>query len=290
MSTPLTTAGTRVDDFTADAVADAVAYAPYGAIELTRAVTALARWSQLNGIPLERENVFARDNIVAHIDEGLAGYRQGTRTNRRSQLLRVAEALLHPSLAPRALPAMRASDPTTPYSDDEVVLLREWAKAEKKTHSRDDALVLLGLGLGAGLSAQEVMNVRASDVTTIDGVVLVYVAEGRTRHVPVLHRWETILVRRADELAESDYLFKPGRSGAGKNLISNYATKSKAHGVLAQTQRMRTTWLVTQMQAGAPLPELIEAAGVDSLEALTRFLPFVKRTEPTAARAQLRAA
>jgi integrase len=279
-----------VDVFSATAVADAVGATPYDSAELTRAVTTLARWAQLHGIPLERESIFARDSIVAHIAEGLAEHGQGTRTNRRSQLLRVAEALLEPALAPRALPAMRASDPTSPYSDEEGETLRNWANTEKNVRACDDALVLLALGLGAGLSAQEVMNVRSADITSVDGVVLVRVTSGRERDVPVLRRWEDVLIRRAGELGGNDYLFKPGRNGAGKNLISNYATKSKAHGVLAQTQRMRTTWLVTQMQAGAPLPELIEAAGVDSLEALTRFLPFVKRTETTTARAQLRAA
>lgn len=38
---------------------------------------------------------------------------------------------------------------------------------------------------------------------------------------------------------------------------------------------MRSTWLVQQMAARAPLPALVEAAGVDSLEALTRYLQFV---------------
>ena len=38
---------------------------------------------------------------------------------------------------------------------------------------------------------------------------------------------------------------------------------------------MRATWIVTHLTAGSPVKALVEAAGVDSLEALTRYLRFV---------------
>ena len=116
--------------------------------------------------------MFARDNIVNHIENGLTSFGQGTRTNRRSQLLRVAEALLEPALAPRALPALAPSDPTIPYSDDEQAALLEWARKRKRSKRCDDAMMLLALGFGAGLSAQEVISARAGDVTvTVDAVL-----------------------------------------------------------------------------------------------------------------------
>ena len=71
--------------------------------------------------------------------------------------------------------------------------------------------------------------------------------------VPVLRRWEKALEQRAAALKDQEHLFKPGRTGAGKNLISNFVAKAKADGVHAQTQRMRSTWLVQQMAACTPL-------------------------------------
>lgn len=111
-----------------NAVADSADRTPYDRTELLRAVTALAHWSVRSGVELDRMAVFARDNIVAHINSGLSGFGQGTRTNRRSQLLRVAEALLAPELAPRPLPAMAPADPTVPFSEDEQAALLEWAR------------------------------------------------------------------------------------------------------------------------------------------------------------------
>lgn len=276
--------------FAHSAVDDAEGLTPYDRTELLRAVLGLVEWSSDRGIAIDRPTVFARDNIVAHIDAGLSEFGQATRTNRRSQLLRVAEALLEPALAPRALPALAPSDPTVPYSEEEQAALLEWARKRKRTKGCDDAMMLLALGFGAGLSAQEVMNVRAGDITDTGDAVLVRVTEGRVRVLPVLRKWETALVRRAGALGPSEHLFKSGRTGASKNLISNFVATAKADGVHAQTQRMRSTWLVQQMAACTPLPVLVHAAGVDSLEALTRYLGFVPTAKSQHAVASLRMA
>jgi integrase len=281
---------THTATFAHAAVADAKGATPYDQSELLRAVLALVEWSNDFGVAIDRPTVFARDNIVAHISHGLSAFGQGTRTNRRSQLLRIAEALLEPALAPRALPALAPSDPTVPYSKEEQTTLLEWARKRKRTKRCDDAMMLLALGFGAGLSAQEVMNVRADDVTDTGEAVLVHVTEGRVRVVPVLRKWEKALARRAADLKPTEHLFKPGRTGAGKNLISNFVAAAKADGVHAQTQRMRSTWLVQQMAACTPLPALVDAAGVDSLEALTRYLAFVPAAHDANAVARLRAA
>jgi integrase len=290
MSTTSIRTARQLDAFVLTTVETAVDATPYDRTELIRAVSALADWSRRNGTPLECESVFARDNIVGHINDGLIRFGQATRTNRRSQLLRVAEAVLEPALAPRALPALAGSDPTAPYTDEEADVLVEWARKEKRRKRGDDAMVLLALGFGAGLSAQEVMNVRAGDVESTEIALLIHVREGRARTVPVLRRWEKVIAKRTATVASADYLFKPGRAGSGKNLISNFVADSRGSGVYAQTQRMRSTWLVTHMNARTPLPELIGAAGLDSLEALTRYLPFVARVESSYGHARLRGA
>lgn len=279
-----------IHTFAHAAVNDAQGLTPYDRTELLRAVLGLVEWSSDRGIAIDRPTVFARDNIVTHVDAGLSEFGQPTRTNRRSQLLRVAEALLEPALAPRALPSLAPSDPTVPYSEDEQAALLEWARKRKRTKGCDDAMMLLALGFGAGLSAQEVMGVRAEDIVVTGDTVLIRVTEGRVRTVPVLRKWETALRKRAAALKPTDHMFKPGRAGAGKNLISNFVASAKVDGVHAQTQRMRSTWLVQQMAACVPLPALVEAAGVDSLEALTRYLAFVPTTPAAGTAALLRAA
>jgi hypothetical protein len=86
------------------------------------------------------------------------------------------------------------------------------------------------------------------------------------------------------------FLFRPTREKTHPNLISNFVDKTTPGRVRANAQRMRSTWLVTHMTAGTPPKVLVEAAGVDSLEALTRFLRFVPDVDPTAARRAMREA
>ena len=73
-----------------------------------------------------------------------------------------------------------------------------------------------------------------------------------------------------------------------KNLIANFVDKTTPGSVRANAQRMRSTWLVTHLSSGSPPKALVEAAGVDSLEALTRFLRFVPDLDPAQARRRLR--
>jgi integrase len=263
----------RIEEFITSSISDA-AINGYEPSKLKPALGALTRWSTKNGVPLDRSAVFARANIAAFIDKGLPRLSPGTRGNYRSQLLRVAEALLDESLAPRPLSALAPSDPSVPYTDEEQGLLREWTAKQPKSR-RADAGTLVALGLGAGLSAQEIVNLRARDILpSTTGAVLVRVTEGRMRTVPLLRRWERTVLRRATELSGDDYLFIPGRTGGGKNLISNFVARGAGQ-IHVQTQRMRGTWIVSHMAASSPLPELVEAAGVDSLEAFTRYLRYV---------------
>lgn len=278
------------ESFLLGCLTDATPDTPYTVAELRRSLSGLVYWHvATTGGVLTREVVLGRCNIVRYVEGGMSEFKVATRTNRRCQLLRVAEALLGPELAPRALPALAPSDPCAPYSVDEVAALTGCAKSVKKPH-RTDAAVLLALGLGAGLSAQEIMSVRAGDVLAGPDGVRVRVAEGRSRTVTVLRRWEAAIARRAAGASAAEFLFKPGRSSAGKNLISNFVANNLAGGVHVQTQRMRATWLVTQMAACTSLPVLAEAAGVDSLEALTRYLKFVPTGPSAQAAASLRSA
>lgn len=52
--------------------------------------------------------------------------------------------------------------------------------------------------------------------------------------------------------------------------------------------RCRATWLVERMNVPIPLPVLLAAAGLVSLHALSRFLPYLQPAGPDAAHTILR--
>ncbi|MEI2715396.1 MAG: hypothetical protein V9E98_00015 [Candidatus Nanopelagicales bacterium] len=51
---------------------------------------------------------------------------------------------------------------------------------------------------------------------------------------------------------------------------------------------MRVTWIVGHLAAGSPVKALMQAAGVDSLEALNRYLRFVPDADVKVYRAAFR--
>ena len=277
---------TEVRGWVMDIVRDVDGHTPYTSRDIALAVSRLAVWASNNlGIELERDVLLRREFINRFIGFGCKGQTEATRSNLRAQLLRVAETLLDPSLAPVRLAALGPADPSQPYDSGEIARLSSWANGQRTEARRRNAEALIALGLGAGLSASEIGNLRAQDVDASEGGVTVHVRSGRVRAVPVIAEWESSIAARAEELEPSTFMFRPGHAKFYPNLISNFVSRGRWSEVLPQTQRLRATWIVRHLDAGTPIAPLIAAAGVDSLEAMTRYVRFlVPVAEPEANR------
>jgi hypothetical protein len=266
----------EVREFVEDVVTAVRGSTPYSDTDLALSVGRLALWCwQDAGLDLDTELVFHRTIIDRFSRAGLPSFNEAARGNIRSQLLRVAEALLDPALAPRRLTPMRAADPSRPYLDREVIALQAWANSQSTQARRDNAGVLLALGLGAGLSASEIGNLYVRDFYVHDAGVDVRITGQRTRQVPVLDYWTGVLRERVTQLAGDRFAFREGHTSNYDNLISNFVSRSRSEGILPQTQRMRATWLVHHLQNGVPAAQLLHASGVESLDALSRYMRFV---------------
>jgi hypothetical protein len=123
-----------------------------------------------------------------------------------------------------------------------------------------------------------------------DDGVLLEVPGPRARIVPVLATWEDSLIAfaTAPPLKKDQYLFRPQRATAAENTVCNFVDKTRPGPLKPTPQRMRVTWIVTHLQAGSPLKPLLMAAGLDSLEALTRYLAYVPDIDLDAVRSEFR--
>lgn len=278
-----------VRPFVASAVAKCVTATPYDAKALNNAASRLASWTWGNaGLPLDQSVVFNRDVIARFITIGCPGMKPAVRGNLRSQLLRMSETLLDPALVQRRLSPLPPSEPTAPYSRSELIALRSWAGTQSTEARRANAEVLLSLGAGAGLSAIEIGELRVGDILT-DGLgVQLQVRGDRPRTVPVLREWEESLIERCANLAPERYAFRENHSAFYPNLVTNFVDRSRVVGVRPQSQRLRSTWIVRHLAAATPVALLLRTAGVESLEALTRYLRFVPESEVLEDRARLR--
>ncbi|MFF1876600.1 hypothetical protein [Leifsonia sp. NPDC058230] len=266
-------------------VGHAAAQLRYPRHELMLATTRLAQWSAERNIELRHDTVFAESVLNDFIREGLPTHTDASRGNVRAQLRRVREALHEGRGHAHRL---AAAEPLAPYSEAERSGFTEWASRQKKTEFKRDARTILALGFGAGLSAGEIGEVRAENVVDDDQGVQVVVAGERARTVQLLKAYEARVRSAAKAVKPHEYLIRPQRVSTPKNLISNIVDRGVASELGPQSQRMRATWLVRHLEAGTPVAVLMQAAGLESLKGLTRYLEFVTPIPSDRARAALR--
>lgn len=284
---------TIVGPFVRDAVTDCDAKTPYGARELLATLARHVWWCWRSaGLELERATVFRREVIGEYIARGCSQMSPASAGNRRSQLLRMSEILLPPQAQVSRLAPMPPSAALEPYAPHEITTLKSWACGLNTQYRCEQAHILLALGLGAGLSNAEILAVQSRHIRVDDDGVLVEVTGRRPRVVPLLAAWEQVLIdySRARPLNSEQFVFRPRRTSQDSNSIGNFVDRTRPGSVKATAQRMRVTWIVTHLAAGTPLKPLIVAAGVDSLEALTRYLKFIPGKELADVRAQFRSA
>lgn len=278
-----------IEPFVTSVVADADGLTPYRSRDLQVSVSRLTWWAWKSaGLPLERDVLLRREVIARYIEVGCPTLRPAARGNARSQLLRVAEALLDSRRVPSRLKPLPASDPARPYTSQEMSALLSWAEHQSTGERRQNAHVLLALGAGAGLSTSEIGQLRVEQIDISANGVTVNILAGRVRSVPVISEWEEALRSRKERTPGGLFAFRPNHTIMYPNLISNFVDRSDVGDVRAHSQRLRSTWLVRQLDAGTPVVSLMEAAGLESLEALTRYLRFVSPADERNSRYQLR--
>lgn len=134
----------------------------------------------------------------------------------------------------------------------------------------------------------EIGEVRAEHIQTDQLGTRVQVTGERTRTVQVLRAYEDALTTRATASAPGAFLIRPQRKTNPRNFVTNLVDRSTKPEWGPQSQQMRATWLVEHMSTGTPVAVLLEAAGLQSLDALARYMRFVAPITAASARIQLR--
>ncbi len=179
-------------------------------------------------------------------------------------------------------------EPAAPYTGTEVAALRAWVYGQPSQARRVQADRLLSLGLGAGLTAAEIAATSVDDLHVDDVGVLISVRGPRTREVPVLADWSGPLKQVAENPNCTGYVLLPSRKRI-RNLISNFANSGSGEPG-PNSHRMRSTWIVRHLIAGVPVRGLLKAAGIETVQGLTKFLTHVPAPDVDAVRRALHGA
>ncbi|MFD7417527.1 hypothetical protein ACFVZ3_39825 [Kitasatospora purpeofusca] len=278
----------RVEAEVKATVAAALPDTTYRARDLLTALTRLAVFADHHGHPADARR-WLDEAVVEHFTAtALTGISEASRANYRARLNAIRTAAFGPRRPGRVpLSGSRASEP---YSRAHKGALWAWAAGQPTEELRRGARVLLALGLGCGLDSPEVIPLRGHDVRVLaDGACVVAVRGRRARLVLCSRPYEHALAEAARN-AGTGWLFRPGSHTRGTNTVTNFTARTTPDSRVPRLVmgRCRATWIVERMDVPVPIPVLLAAAGLDSLHALSRFLPHLRGTSPDAAAAILR--
>jgi hypothetical protein len=245
--------------------------------QLAGATAQLAMFADGLGHRADAKVWLTHEMIEHFIDAGCPSAKESTRGNYRARLRRVHEAVLGPDLLTGCAASLSGSLASQPYADAELTDLWSWAGGQPTQALRHGTKVLMALGFGCGLDSSEAVQVRAHDVRRTSAGVEVEVRGARKRIVTCRRPWEGVLAQVAAEVEPGDYLFRPGAE-RGKNLVTNFLARTRRSPTAPTLSmgRARSTWIVDLVDANVRLTALVAAAGVDSLHAFSRLMPYFK--------------
>lgn len=261
---------------------------PYDVERLLHVIGRLALWAEAAGTERSADAWLRNEVIDAFVLSRAGDIEASSVRTYRTWLLRVRDALAWSERGEAAPARMHAKvSPHQPYSAAELAGLRHWA-THLPGQQRTDALALLSLGAGLGLTPKEIAASRGLDLRrpSLDGPLM---HQGVERLVPLVTRasWDTVLGELA-ERAGGGYLFRPRRTVEyAKNLIGSWSLIHQPPRDLPAVSvgRLRATWIVELMRAHIDHHLIAQAAGLASAASLARWQHLVPPVdEVTAAR------
>ncbi len=283
-----------IRSFVADSIALALPMTAYAVETLLGPVMRFVHWAVfVVGCELDALIVFDRDLIETYVREVLPReLAPGTRRNYRAWIFRVAE-VVNPDKNPRKPMPLNEKSMGAPYTESDIIALDRWAAGQSTPYRRSNAATLVALGAGAGLSSIEIAHLKRDAVTVrTDGSVelTVFVDGDLKRRVVVSAEFEEIIATQVNDLPDDSFVFLPQRSRTENDVVSAFVAKTlHPRGTPTVTvRRLRNTWLVTQMVNRVDVLTLMEAAGLQSLESISRLAQFVPRPTADQRDAQLR--
>jgi integrase len=229
---------------------------------------------ETTGMPLDPYVVFRPEFVNRFLQAVMstASYHYQYQTAQRLNLF-----VAHFTGTPTA--RLTAADPNAsqPYSARELITFRSSASRRSTLNRRRNAQVLLGLGAGAGLRADEIATIRVCDIHT-DAAntgtfgLVVEVPGKQARSVPVASDWVRVLTAGISGCSEDAFAFAGYRPpGYPARVIHQLGIDDPTEQTPTPT-RLRATWIVGLLNAGVPLDLLLKVAGLAEVVSLRSYL------------------
>lgn len=166
-----------------------------------------------------------------------------------------------------------------PYSDAEIAALFSWATQRSTAHSRYTATLVVTLGLGFGLTPDEMASVRRSDFVdhARDGVTLDI--NGRTIWCDA--DCEMRLRSLLADVTPSRLLLTQRTGRTLVSSVNSLKTASRSPAINHPNfRRLRTTWFARRATHLQLLRPLMRAYGISHLNTLQTLLDYIPDADP----------
>ncbi|WP_221762254.1 hypothetical protein [Nonomuraea sp. WAC 01424] len=270
-------------------VAASARTSPYRVQRLLTVTTRLAVWCHRTGLPDDPEVWLRHETIDAFVLTGCTDLAPGSAQTYRSWLRHMRATLAWLERGEQVPPPMKAPTAVSqPYSAAQLGQLRAWAD-HLRGQARHDALALMALGFGCGLTPGQLAAVRGTHLRHLDSGAVVIAVPDTSRLIVCRAAWEQVLAETATAVGDS-FLFRPRRLVPHfKNLFSGWSARHRPTGGLPalSARRLRASWLVELLTARID-PGVVAAAAGMSVAALARYQHFVPALDEQSAVALLR--
>ncbi|MBM3715902.1 MAG: hypothetical protein FJW64_09255 [Actinobacteria bacterium] len=225
------------------------------------------------GRELTVERVYTQNNIDLYVQNQLGRRSQVHQWGVARQLVANGRELTTAAL--RGLPAAHMKL-RAPFSSAQIATMHSWANRLTTIKKRQNAWGLLGLAGGAGLRAEEIVDVNVDNVDVVNGRVFVNVTGETPRRVPVRHAWARVLLKSIDDRSGDERVFRgPVIEEYRPRIIQTFLTDHPAQ-VRPTPARLRASWIVHHLDNDVPLPVLKELGGFRTYDTLARYLELAK--------------
>ena len=252
------------------------------ATDLVRFVSYYCVWADAQNRPLRADALFEPEAIeeFAHELKGRA------RRDRAISVVSVAtwvSALRSVSAAVRGevgrveKVSFGPKDLTSPYSAFEIDQAIVFSRRMQTSQGRRFTAALIALGLAAGPSGPEADLARPNDIergTNGDVFVTLRTPGGSERHVRAVGIYAELVVAAADvALLAGDSFLLGGTTRKGRS--ARVCALAKDWSFALTLSRLQGAHRVALALEGRPMPELLTAAGVVTLQAFESLLPWI---------------
>ncbi len=238
------------------------------------AVTHFLAWAVDQQRSRERERLFVPEVVEQYVATACGHLSPVSRGTRRSVLRTIGRRVTRKARWDSPAPVYPTSKSRPPYTDEQCRWLVKCVDSQSSPFRRRVLQSLLGLGLGAGLTPDEIAFLTTDSViNAAPGRVAI---ELPARVVPVRTRYAPLLETLVRSLPTGAFLIRDKpvpRVETISQLIGNCDLPTSLRPLTMS--RLRLTWALDALASSAPLPAVMAAYGCRSLKFTEPLLPHL---------------